>query len=70
MNIKLNYLYRDAGNYKLYDAAVFRNDVNLSLAEIEKVIKEHLIDGEFFDPRHWGIKKLSFENYDEELDHD
>lgn len=70
LNIKFNYLYRDAGNYKLYGSVIFSNPNNLSLAEVESKIRARLIDGEFFNPDKWSIPRLAFEEHDRELDHD
>ncbi|HTA83258.1 MAG TPA: hypothetical protein VK783_10005 [Bacteroidia bacterium] len=69
-NIKFNYLYRDAGNYKLFDEVIFSNPKNIPLNKIENIIKVHLMDGMYFDPQEWGIPLLEFPEYDEELDHD
>ena len=65
-NIKFNYLYRDAGNYKEYGEIVFTNQDSKSLEEIELT----LIEGEFFIPEKWNVPRLSFDNYLPELDHD
>jgi len=69
-NIKFNYLYRDAGNYKEFSDVVFANKDLKSLQEIELAIRKNLIEGEFFIPEKWNIPRLSFENYSPELDHD
>ena len=69
-NIKFNYLYRDAGNYKQFSDVVFTNKGSKSLQEIELAIRKNLIEGEFFIPEKWNIPRLSFENYSPELDHD
>ena len=69
-NIKLSYLYRDAGNYKLFGEEVFSNPENLMISEIETRIKSNLIDGEFFVAEEWGLVPLKFEETDDELDHD
>lgn len=68
-NIKLNYLYRDAGNYKLHGATIFPNPENLPVSEIEKEIKSRLIDGEFFEPSKWKLTALGFEKWNDDLDH-
>jgi len=68
-NIQLSYLYRDAGNYKLFGQAIFRNPENLSPEEIQSRLQARLIDGEFFDAEKWGIPKLQFENYLPDQDH-
>ena len=68
-NIQLNYLYRDAGNFKLHGATVFSNPEDIPVSEIEKQIKSRLIDGEFFEPSKWGVAPLGFETWNDELDH-
>ena len=68
--IRLNYLYRDAGNYKEYGEMIFTNKDSKSIEEIELVLRKNLIEGEFFIPEKWNIPRLSFENYLPELDHD
>jgi len=69
-NIRFNYLYRDAGNYKEFGEIIFTNQDSKSLEEIELAIRKNLIEGEFFIPEKWNIPRLSFENYLPELDHD
>ena len=69
-NIKLNYLYRDAGNYKEFGDIIFTNQNSKSAEEIELVIRKNLIEEEFFIPEKWNVPRLSFENYSPELDHD
>ena len=69
-NIKFCYLYRDAGNYKIYGEVIFANTDNLPLSEIESQIRAKLIDGEYFEPKKWGVPLLAFEDFDGELDHD
>lgn len=69
-NIQLNYLYRDAGNYKAFGNEVFSNPDKLSVKEIERQIRTVLIDEQFFDPSRWGVKRLEIAEWDDELDHD
>ncbi|MDP1727259.1 MAG: hypothetical protein Q8M15_10790 [Bacteroidota bacterium] len=68
-NIKFNYLYRDAGNYKIFGSVIFENPDNISLSEIETNIKQCLIYREFFDPIKLNIPQLAFAEIDEEVDH-
>ena len=68
-NIKFNYLYRDSGNYKLFNSVIFTNPNKLDLKTIQGQITKSLIDGEFFCPREWNIPALEFDTPDEELDH-
>ena len=69
-NIKFNYLYRDAGNYKLFDSVIFTNKTAMSLEFIKLSIRSKLIDGEYFIPEKWNIPRLSFGDYSPESDHD
>lgn len=69
LNIKFSYLYRDAGNYKLYGQVVFGNPESIALEEIRNRINAHLIDGEFFEAKKWGVPELQFDKYIPELDH-
>ena len=69
-NIKFNYLYRDAGNYKEFGETIFTNQDSKSLEEIELAIRKNLIEGEFFIPEKWNIPRLTFDSYSPELDHD
>ena len=68
-NIKLTYLYRDAGNYKLWNETLFSNQLDLSFDQIVNTILKNLIDDQFFISEKWGLPRLSFENFDPELDH-
>lgn len=68
-NIKFKYLYRDAGNYKVWGFEVFSNPYSLTLDHIEQVIRKSMIDGEFFDPVHWKVRRLKHEDWNPELDH-
>lgn len=69
-NVKLNYLYRDAGNYKVYGQIIFKQKSKITIQEIEHVIKSHLIDGEYFDPLQWKIPLIYSHSYNPETDHD
>ncbi len=68
-NIKFEYRYRDAANYKQYGGIVFCNPEELSLASIEFCIRKHLVEGEFFDHNSFHLPPLFFDSYDTELDH-
>ena len=68
-NIEFAYLYRDAGNYKVFGSEVFANPDGIDLQSIELQIKSKLIDGEFFEPTKWGIRAASFDEAIDELDH-
>ena len=69
MNIRMTYLYRDAGNYKYWQDVVLSNKQNLTVDQLTSEIKKRLHSGEFFDT---GLAPLPFEYseiYDRELDH-
>jgi len=68
-NIRFNYLYRDAGNYKVWGSEILSNPDCISLVEVETKIREYLIDGEFFDPKYWEVKRLKHDDRVPELDH-
>ncbi len=68
-NIKFNYLYRDGGNSKVWGSEIFSNPDSLPLNEVEERIRKSLIDGEFFDPKFWKVKRLKHDDWIPELDH-
>ena len=68
-NIQFNYLYRDAGNYKVYGYIVLSNPTNRSLDELDLEIKKHLISEQYFDPDKVGIPRLQHKRWNSELDH-
>lgn len=68
-NIRFNYLYRDAGNYKKCGFVIFRNPENLSVNKITTEIRKNLIDGSYFYPKSIRVPLLSFKKYNKELDH-
>lgn len=68
-NLKLNYRYRDAGNYKQFGSVIFSNSSKLSIDEATKLMHEKLISGELFIPEEWNLQALHFHPYDPELDH-
>lgn len=71
MNIKFNYLYRDAGNYKTHGSVVFLNPDRLTIEQIESTLRTKLIDEVFFDPEALGVPALSHSEflYDPAIDH-
>jgi hypothetical protein len=70
MNLQLNYLYRDAANYKQFGFVVFDNSTGLTPELANDLLLPKLISGEFFIPQDWGLPRLQFHPYDTELDHD
>jgi hypothetical protein len=67
LNVKFEYLYRDAGNYKVYGHVIFSNQEKLTKLEI----KERLKSFEFFNPKDLKIPRLRHADlpYDTDLDH-
>ncbi len=61
--VRFNYLYRDSGNYKKFGSKLFSNPDQLSLEEIERNIRQNLIDHEYFYPDKVGIKRFKFHRY-------
>lgn len=68
-NIKFSYLYRDAGNYKKFNAVIFSNPKNVELKEIETFIRQKLIDNLWFYADQWHLPDLHFGNWDNQADH-
>jgi len=54
MNTLLEYLYRDASNYKQHGSAVLRGNISLDS------IRHLLIDGEYFIPSQIGLPDLQY----------
>ena len=69
MNIAFDYLYRDAGNYKLYESVVFQNENNVPLIFLQRAIEACFEQRIYFVPETLEIPRLRFRNYDQELDH-
>lgn len=69
MNICMEYLYRDAGNYKNWGAVVFSNPGNISAKMAEKMANDALIDQSYFVAEKIGVPDLHFSSYNAELDH-
>lgn len=69
MNVILEYLYRDSGNNKVWGKELFSNKYNFDRHDLLKMIRENLIDGEFFIAEQVGLTPLYFEKCDYELDH-
>lgn len=70
MNIRFNYLYRDAGNYKAYGVIVFSGADRVSATDAELVLEKLLIDGEYFVAGDVDVPDLRPAALDCMLDHD
>lgn len=66
MNTRINYLYRDADNYKAHNECVVRGEIT---SEQKAVIISCLDEGEFFIPRLVGMPERKFDTYDPTSDH-
>lgn len=63
MNTRINYLYRDASNYKVLNTAVIRGE--LSEAD-QQIILSCLEDGEYFIPSQVGLDEERFGSWTED----
>jgi len=61
LNLEFHYLHRDEGNYKIHGSIIFKNPGLHSPAEGAALIKEKLIDGEYFYPN--DVKIPVFEEH-------
>lgn len=66
MNTKIEYLYRDADNYKVYNSCIIRGSLT---QEQREAILDCLDSGEFFIPKAVGLPSCRFEDVTE-ADHD
>lgn len=69
MNIRFEYLYRDAGNFKNWGELVFKNKDNHNIHNLEKQARNVLIDNEYFVADKANIPNLQFQEHIEALDH-
>ena len=67
-NIKLNYLYRDSANYKNFNSVIFKNDLSISIEELETLIKSKLIYREWFYADQWKLPELFSSFFDYTID--
>lgn len=59
-NLQFNYLYRDGGNYKRFGSIIFSNPTNLSVAELEDILRKRLIDEAYFYHEKLDVPPLFF----------
>jgi len=69
MNIRFEYLYRDAGNNKKWGDVVFLNESNVDLETLKTKLGLALISGEFFVAESSHLPKIGFDSKSD-LDHD
>lgn len=67
--INFSYCYRDAGNNKKHSAISFINTDEISLNDMNDLIRSRLIDGIWFVPKEWDVPDLHFECWDRDLDY-
>jgi len=70
MNIRFEYLYRDAGNFKRWGDVVFSNTKDNTPEKLEQRAREVLIDHEFFVAESAGVPSMKFDEHIDALDHD
>lgn len=66
MNTRINYLYRDADNYKMPNSCIVAGKITPE--QIDTIIST-LDDGEYFIPRLVGLPEKKFDTYDPQSDH-
>jgi hypothetical protein len=69
MNVIVEYLYRDAGNNKVWAEVVFHNTKNIDVVHLDAMLRNSLIDRQFFVAEDLEVPALAFDRYDAELDH-
>ncbi|MCE7057977.1 hypothetical protein LZF95_25050 [Algoriphagus sp. AGSA1] len=69
-NLRMNYRYRDAHNYKEFGSVVFSNPAGMTVEEAASLLLPKLISEEFFVPDKWGLPRLHASPYDPAVDHE
>jgi hypothetical protein len=69
MNIRFEYLYRDAGNFKNWGDLVFSNPRNIKADLVNSMAENVLIDQAYFVASKADVPDLHFREYNEQLDH-
>jgi hypothetical protein len=69
MNVRLTYLYRDAGNFKNWGEVVFANPRNFSIAQVDQMIRDALDGDIYLVADHVDLSDLHFEDFKYDLDH-
>lgn len=65
-NTRIEYLYRDASNYKTHNEVIVEG--TLTKSQIQNIIKT-LDEGEFFLPAQVGFPEERSSDWDEQVDH-
>ena len=69
MNVRFEYLYRDAGNFKSWGEVVFSNPHDVRADTIASMADQFLIDHAFFVAAKVDVPDLRFAEFIEVLDH-
>jgi hypothetical protein len=69
MNVRFEYLYRDAGNFKNWGEVVFSNPHNINSILVVAMAEKVLIDQAYFVATKADVPDLHFKEHDEQLDH-
>lgn len=69
MNIRFEYLYRDAGNFKNWGSVVLSNPQDISLEAINKLWPYFMTDPIYFVAEEISIPDLHFKDCNLDLDH-
>ncbi|MBE0644171.1 MAG: hypothetical protein IH600_08835 [Bacteroidetes bacterium] len=69
MSVVFKYLYRDAGNNKLWGDIILTNRSDIDVQSAETTIRSSLIDEEFFIAEQIEVPVLSFDSHEPDLDH-
>ena len=66
--IKVNYLYRDGGNWKEFGSFSAPNPESKCLEEFERELRARCVDGTFFYHEEWDVPPLFPDSYDPDTD--
>lgn len=71
MNVRFEYLYRDAGNFKRWGEVVFSNVGNIGRDTLAAISGQTLpLDSLYFLPDQIGVPRLHFDEQIANLDHE
>ena len=71
MNVRFEYLYRDAGNFKCWGEVVFANPRNISADRVAAIAEKVLrADSLYFVASEVNVPDLLFAEWNKTLDHD
>ncbi len=70
MNIRMEYLYRDASNYKNWGEVVFANPTGIGIEHLKKLVGDVLFERQYFIAQSASLPDLHFPECSIALDHD